>query len=180
MSALRTIRMLVIVLHMTLLIAVDSNTICQNFKFVVDKDVLYNHMLEGHVFKRLTVYSASQCHLMCRDDCLCVSMNYAPVFKENNCELNDASKEMEPAALKWKQGVDYYDLVRSYTVKVSISILFTLPIICLLFTHSLIYSLAVFQIFPVGWLNASRYYISTPFKNVYRVPLITILTSSFR
>ena len=133
MSALRTIRMLVKLLHMTLLIAVDSNTICQNFKFVVDKDVVYNHMLEGHVFKRLTVYSASQCHMMCRDDCLCVSMNYVPVFMENNCELNDAGKEMEPAALKWKQGVNYYDLVWSYTVKVSCMCPFQFYSFCLSF-----------------------------------------------
>ena len=46
-------------------------------------------------------------------------MNYFPVFEENNCELNDINKEMEPAALKWKQGVNYYDLVRDYIAKVS-------------------------------------------------------------
>jgi len=56
---------------------------------------------------------------MCKDDCLCASINYFPVSNENNCELNDVNKEMEPAALKWKQGVHYYDLARSYTVKVS-------------------------------------------------------------
>jgi len=38
---------------------------------------------------------------------------------ENNCELSVVNKEMEPAALKWKQGVNYYDLAKSYTVKVS-------------------------------------------------------------
>ena len=124
MSALRTLRVLVIALNLTLLIAVDSNTVCQNFKSVVDKDVVRNHVLEGYVFKRLTVSSAAQCHVMCRDDCLCVSMNYVPVSKENNCDLNDGTKEMDPAALKWKQGVDYYDLVTSYTVKVSCSCLF--------------------------------------------------------
>ena len=46
-------------------------------------------------------------------------MNYFPVSKEDNCELNDVNKEMELEALKWKQGVNYYDLARSYTVKVS-------------------------------------------------------------
>ncbi|KAL9952710.1 hypothetical protein ACROYT_G040002 [Oculina patagonica] len=55
--------------------------------------------------------------MMCKDDCLCVSMNYFSASKENNCELNDDNKDMEPSALKWKQGVNYYDLVRSYTVK---------------------------------------------------------------
>ena len=91
---------------------------CQNFKFVIDEDVVYNHILEGHVFQRLTVYNATQCHMKCKDDCLCVSMNYFPLSKENNCKLNDANKDMEPAAMKWSQGGNYYDLVRSYTVKV--------------------------------------------------------------
>ncbi|CAH3043124.1 unnamed protein product [Pocillopora meandrina] len=90
---------------------------CQNFKFVIDEDVIYNHILESHVFKRSTVHSAAQCHVKCKDDCLCVSMNYFPQSKENNCELNDVNRDMEPAAIKWKQGGNYYDLVRSYTVK---------------------------------------------------------------
>jgi len=59
MSALCLLRVLALVSHLTLLIAVDSNVICQNFKFVVDEDVVYNHVLEGHVLTRLTVYSAA-------------------------------------------------------------------------------------------------------------------------
>ena len=108
-----------LVSYLNLFTAVDSDAICQNFKFVVDEDVVYNHVLEGHVFKRLTVYSAAQCHVMCKDDCLCTSINYFPLSKENNCELNDVNKEMDSAVLKWKTGVNYYDLMRSYTVKVS-------------------------------------------------------------
>ena len=119
MSALCLLRVLTLVSHLTLLIAVDSNVICQNFKFVVDEDVVYNHGLEGHVLKRLTVYSAAQCHVTCKNDCLCATINYSPVSEENNCELNDANKELEPAALKRKQGVHYYDLARRYTVKVN-------------------------------------------------------------
>ena len=113
------LRVLTLVSHLTLFIAVESNVICQNFKFVVDEDVVYNQVLEGHVFKRLTVYSAAQCHVTCKDDCLCASINYSPVSKENNCELNNVNKELEPAALKGKHGVHYYDLLRSYTVKVN-------------------------------------------------------------
>ena len=119
MSAMCLLQVLALVSHLTLLIAMHSNIICPNFKFVINEDVVYNHILEGHVFKRLTVYSAAQCHMMCKDDCLCASINYFPVSRENNCELNDVNKEMEPAALKWKQGVNCYDLARSYTVKVS-------------------------------------------------------------
>ena len=117
MSALCLLRVLALVSHLTLLNAGDSEVICQNFKFTLDEGVVHNHILEGHVFRRLTVYSAAQCHMMCRDDCLCASMNYFPVLKENNCELNDVNKEHE--ALKWKQGANYYDLARSYIVKVS-------------------------------------------------------------
>ena len=90
----------------------------QNFKFAIDDDVIHNQILEGHVFQSLTVPNAIQCHLKCKDDCLCVSMNYFLLSKENNCELNDANKDMEPAAMKWRQGGNYYELVRSYTVKV--------------------------------------------------------------
>lgn len=32
----------------------------QNFKFIVNEDVVYNHILEGHVFQRLAVGSATQ------------------------------------------------------------------------------------------------------------------------
>ena len=117
--AMSALYFLGLVSYLNLFTAVDSDVICQNFKFVVDEDVVYNHILEGHVFKRLTVYSAAQCHVMCKDYCLCSSINYFPVSKGNNCELNDVNKEMEPAALQWKQGVNYYDLARSYTVKVS-------------------------------------------------------------
>ncbi|CAH3044017.1 unnamed protein product [Pocillopora meandrina] len=89
----------------------------QNFKLAIDDDVIHNQILEGHAFQSLTVPNAIQCHLKCKDDCLCVSMNYFLLSKENNCELNDANKDMEPAAMKWRQGGNYYELVRSYTVK---------------------------------------------------------------
>ena len=120
MGILRHLQVVLLVSHLTLSIVAQSDVNCQNFKFVINEDVVFNHILEGHVFQRLTVHSAAQCHVMCKDDCLCVSMNYFSQYKENNCELNDANKDMEPAAMKWRQGGNYYDLVRSYTVKVSL------------------------------------------------------------
>ena len=30
-------------------------------------------------------------------------MNYFPLFKENNCELNDANKDAEKAAMIWRK-----------------------------------------------------------------------------
>ena len=119
MKTSRFLQMMFLVSHLTLFTKAHSSVIRQNFKFVIDEDVVYNHILEGHVFRGLTVHNASQCDMMCKDECLCISMNYFTFFQENNCELNVVNKEMAPKALKWKQGVDYYDLVRSYTVKVS-------------------------------------------------------------
>ena len=92
---------------------------CQQFKFVIDQDVVHDSVLDGHVIKRVTVKSAAQCHMECRDECLCVSINYSQNRVEGNCELNDVNKEMKPAALNYKPGSQYYDLVRSYTVEVS-------------------------------------------------------------
>ena len=119
MKASRFLQILFLVFYSTLFFEAHGDVICQNFKFVADEDVVHNHILEGHVFRRLTVQNAAQCHIMCKDDCLCISMNYFPVLKENNCKLNTVNKKMEPAAMKWKQGSYHYDLVRSYIVKVN-------------------------------------------------------------
>ena len=118
MGIVEYLQVMLFVFNLTLSTAAKKAVNCQNFKFVIDEDVVYNHILEGHVFQRLTVHSAIQCHVKCKDDCLCVSMNYFPYSMENNCELNVANKDMEPAAMKRRQEGNYYDLVRSYTVKV--------------------------------------------------------------
>ena len=96
-----------------------AHGICQKFAFFIDKDGFYNHALEGHVFKRSTVGRATQCHMMCKDDCRCISMNFIQNSDQDNCELNDVNKVMKPAALKYKPGTSYYDLVREYTTDVS-------------------------------------------------------------
>ena len=66
-----------------------------------------------------TVKTAAQCHMMCKDNCLCISINYLQNTEEKNCELNDENKERKLDALESKSNVHYYDLVRSYTVGVS-------------------------------------------------------------
>ena len=118
MSVLRYLHAMLLVSQLIHTKEAQPTVNCQNLKFVIDEHVVYNHILEVHVFQRLTVHSATQCHLKCKDDCLSVFMNYFPMSKENNCELNDANKDMEPAAMKWSQRGYYFDLVRSYTVKV--------------------------------------------------------------
>ena len=89
--------------------------LCYRVRFSVNEDVVRDHVLEGHVFKRSTVDSAVNCHVMCRDDCRCLSMNYIHNNAEDNCELNDASKEMKPAALHYRFAADYYDFVSDFT-----------------------------------------------------------------
>ena len=86
--------------------------ICQSFRFVTDDNVVTDHALEGHVFKISTVERATQCHVMCKNDCSFVSMNYIWDNEQDNCELNDVNKEMKPAALEYKSGASYYGLVR--------------------------------------------------------------------
>ena len=99
----------------------STDGICQNFRFIIDENVIPDHALEGHVFKNSTVEKVTHCHMMCRDDCRCISMNYLHSKMTDNCQLNDVNKEMKPAALKYKTGSSYYDLMREYKV-VSVAI----------------------------------------------------------
>ena len=108
-----------IVLFLALTYSVKSQGLCQNFYFVLNNHVVDGHALEGHVVQRRTVNTAAQCHVMCKDNCQCVSFNYLPSDQENNCELNDANKEMKPDALKVKSRAQYYGLVRSYIMEVN-------------------------------------------------------------
>ena len=95
---------------------VCTDKICQNFKFVIDQDLVADHALQGHVFKTATVDSVSQCHVTCKDDCRCISMNYIQNTPQNKCQLNDVNKIMKPETLKYKPGTNYFDLVREYII----------------------------------------------------------------
>ena len=101
----------------------DFNTGCSGFsvtfRFLIDEDVVYEHVLEGHVYRRSTVTKATECHGLCRDDCRCVSMNYITNSEYDNCELNEANRHLEPASLRPKTGARYYELVRQYMIGVS-------------------------------------------------------------
>ena len=97
----------------------STDGICQNINFAINKNVVPDHALEGHVFKNLTVDKVTNCHVMCREDCRCISMNYVHNKQQDNCELNDVNKEMDPTGLKYKAGASYYDLEREYKVDVS-------------------------------------------------------------
>ncbi len=88
---------------------------CYRVKFSINEDVVRNHALEGHVFRRSTVDAVTHCHVMCREDCRCLSMNYLHINDKDNCELNDFNKKMKPAALQYRFGADYYDFVSDFT-----------------------------------------------------------------
>lgn len=98
----------------------STHGICQKFAFFIDRDVVTNHALVGHVFKTSTVDRATQCHMLCQDDCRCISMNYIYKSQRDNCELNDVNTVMKPATLKYTPVTNYYDLVREYITGVSV------------------------------------------------------------
>ena len=118
MGIVQNLQVMLFVFNLALSTVAQKAVTCQNFKLAIDDDAIHNQILDGYVFQNLTVPNAIQCHLKCKDDSLRVSMNYFPLSKENNCELNVANKDMEPGAMKLRQGGNYYDLLRSYTVKV--------------------------------------------------------------
>lgn len=92
--------------------------LCCRTTFSANEDVIRNHALERHVFKRSTVDAITHCYMECRDDCRCLSMNFIHSTNEDNCELSDVNKEMQPASLQYRSGVDYYDFVREFSQKV--------------------------------------------------------------
>ena len=91
---------------------------CCRTTFSANEDVIRNHALEGHVFKRSTVDAITHCYMRCRDDCRCLSMNFVHSSYEDNCELSDVNKDMQPATLQYRFAVDYYDFVREFSQKV--------------------------------------------------------------
>lgn len=102
--------------------------LCCRTTFSVNDDVIRNHALEGHVFKRPAVDAITHCYIKCRDDCRCLSMNFIHSRKEDNCELSDVNKEMQPASLQYRFAVDYYDFAREFSQKVLPQELLCLPL----------------------------------------------------
>lgn len=95
---------------------VSADNICRTFSFHIRQNLVADHALEGHVFKVATVTTIPECHIVCINDCRCVSMNYEHKTAQGNCQMNDANRYMKPAALRYKYGALYYDLVREYSV----------------------------------------------------------------
>ena len=105
-----------------------SPGLCCRTTFSANQDVIRNHALESHVFKRSTEQAITHCYMKCRDDCRCLSINFIHSSDEENCELNDVNKEMQPASLQYRFAVDYYDFVREFSQKVFPLVLFSSPL----------------------------------------------------
>ena len=51
MSVLRYLHVMLLVSQLTHTKETRPTVNCQKFKFVIDEDVVHNHILEGHVFQ---------------------------------------------------------------------------------------------------------------------------------
>lgn len=105
-----------LILLLPMLKEVSAENICQTFSFHMSQNVVADHALEGHMFKVTTVTTIPECHILCINDCRCVSMNYLHNAAQGNCQMNDANRYMKPDALRYKYGVLYYDLGREYSL----------------------------------------------------------------
>ena len=55
MGIVQYLQLMLFASNLTLSTVAQKAVTCLNFKFAIDEDVVYNHILEGHVFQRLTV-----------------------------------------------------------------------------------------------------------------------------
>ena len=87
---------------------------CESGTLSLAKDVKKNTALVGHVFKNLSVQDGRECFQHCGKDCLCLSFNFKPKYREGNCELNDANSIVDPGGLAQAHDIEYYEPRRSY------------------------------------------------------------------
>ncbi|XP_078352206.1 uncharacterized protein LOC144636876 [Oculina patagonica] len=93
-----------------------ENYLPGGYYFTTGRNMVEDHSLYGHVFKKFTVSMPVECFSKCRYDCHCISFNYLTTVNQDNCELNEENKHLKPNALQRKEGSQYYDLVIDYNV----------------------------------------------------------------
>ena len=91
-----------------------ASALCEKISLSLNTNTKQNHSLEGYVFEALNLSIWEECFNICLRKCECLSFNFNEINKPGNCELNDATTRLEPDALKRKEGVTYYELVRTY------------------------------------------------------------------
>ena len=76
------------------------------------------YALIGQVFQNISVAGVLSCYMTCQSKCRCVSFNFLTNVNQDNCQLNEENRHLNPDALKPMKGSQYYDLVIDYRVKV--------------------------------------------------------------
>ena len=91
-----------------------TSAMCEKKSLSLKTDTKHNSSLDGYVFETLNLSIWEECFNMCLRKCQCLSFNFNEVNATENCELNDANTKLAPEALKEKEGVIYYEPVRTY------------------------------------------------------------------
>ena len=105
---------MVVVIHLDASKSECANALCEKKALSLNTDTRNNFSLEGFVFESLKLSVWKDCLYMCMRKCQCLSFNFHERRKTEICELNDSSTTLEPDALKAKEGVVYYEPVRTY------------------------------------------------------------------
>ena len=91
---------------------------CQTISLDVHRDAEQDREFVGHVFHNSVTLNPVQCYSWCIQDCRCLSINYKENNQEKYCELNEGNYFTNKSSLKYSPGSSYYNLRRSYGVKV--------------------------------------------------------------
>ena len=109
-----------IILYSLRAVPVDSDGKCiaGTFFFAIDRNMVEEHALGGHVIANVTAKEPIRCFKACRLDCRCISFNYQPSGSKSNCQLNEENRYTAVGALEFKAGWNYYDLAIEYGTNV--------------------------------------------------------------
>jgi len=94
-----------------------TNEMCEKKSLSLNTDTKQGFALDGFVYETLNFSIWTECFHTCLSECQCLSFNFNEINKTENCELNDANTKLAPEALKEKEGVTYYEPVRTYNEK---------------------------------------------------------------
>ena len=91
-----------------------ASGMCERTSLSLLSNMKHNRSFDGYVFDTLNFSIWKECFNMCLQKCQCLLFNFNEINKTENCELNDANTKLAPEALKEKEGVTYYEPVRTY------------------------------------------------------------------
>ena len=91
-----------------------TSGMCERKFLSLKTDSKQHSALEGYVFDTLNFSILKESLNMCLKKCHCLSFNFNEINKTENCGLHDANTKQAPEALKEKEGVTYYEPVRTY------------------------------------------------------------------